>query len=155
MGLVRTLNPHFAPTLTGDVARFQISAPETKNLKVSLTVLEKRRWQRDGARDLEFLELEMFKSGGVRGFIVGRQANTGESKGQGQATMKSRQIEIYKIWQKVDENMEISPSVLTGVFLRPSKPFESTGERGEDEGENMEGCIVDVVSTRGQHAAHV
>ena len=40
--LVR-INLRFTPTLTGEVARFQTSAPEIKNSKVSLTVLEKRR----------------------------------------------------------------------------------------------------------------
>jgi hypothetical protein len=99
----------------------------------------------------------MVKSGGVGGFTVRRQANTGESRGQDQAIAESRQIEIHKVWQKVGENIEISPSLLGDASLRPSKPLqvESSGERGEDGGENVEGRTIDADKIHVRRWAHV
>ena len=42
--------------------------------------------------------------------------------------MKAQQIEIYKVWQMVDEHIENSPIALSNGSLRPPKPLESTGE---------------------------
>jgi hypothetical protein len=71
----------------------------------------------------------MIKSGGI-GEFVAIQANAGEDRGQERAMVKTQQIEIHKVWQTVDEDIENSPSVLSNgsLSLHPPKPFEGAGE---------------------------
>ena len=50
-----------------------------------------------------------------------------------------RKIDIHKVWQKIGESGDIFPSLVGGVLLYPFKLLKSTGERGEDRCENVEG----------------
>jgi len=54
--------------------------PEYKNSKASPTVFKKRQRWKDEARDLQFLEPEMFESEGVRRSIDRRQVDVWESR---------------------------------------------------------------------------
>ena len=60
---------------------FHVVAGEIENSKVILTVFEKPWGWRDGVYELEFLELDMFKSEEVGELIVRGQANAGEGGG--------------------------------------------------------------------------